>query len=77
MKQILPWCLAISFLAICNPALSAEDSGKAEAEKMTIESIIASCEEQYTVETYPDAEERNKLIDQCIEDNSAALKEKE
>jgi hypothetical protein len=28
------------------------------------------CEEQYTPETYPDDEERNRLIEQCINDNS-------
>ena len=37
-----------------------------------IEKVITMCEEQYNENVYPDVEERNKLVDQCIEENSSS-----
>lgn len=36
--------------------------------------IIAMCEETYTVEKYTDEEERNNLIDQCINESAEPQK---
>lgn len=77
MKQFLFLCITTLALTISSPVFSA-DENKDEMDdpsKMTIEKVIASCESQYTAETYPDTEERNKLIDQCIEENSVNIKE--
>lgn len=72
MKSVLSCCLALVLLAMYSPAFSAEDS---EADKAGIESVIASCEQEYTVEAYPDEEERNKIIEQCIEKNASTSTE--
>lgn len=66
MKRQLPLFLALITLLMSSPLFAADNDSK-----MNIEKVIASCEEQYTAETYPNEEERAKLIEQCIEDNTA------
>jgi hypothetical protein len=73
MKLYQPLFLALLTLAVSCPVLASES--QSDSGKMNIELVIATCEEQYTAEMYPDAEERSKLIDQCIEDNSAGQSE--
>jgi hypothetical protein len=72
MKSYLPWSLAILLLAASGSTLMAEEKAEGESGKMSIEMIVENCEKQYNEENYPDPDERNKLIDQCIDDNSAA-----
>jgi len=77
MKQFFFLCMAALALTISNPVFSADENkdDMADSSKMTIEKVIESCESQYTSEAYPDTEERNKLVDQCVEENSAGIKE--
>jgi len=75
MKQFFYMCMAVLALAVSSPVFSADENKDADDSKMTIEKVIASCESQYTADMYPDPEERSKLIDQCVEENSANIKE--
>lgn len=75
MKQIFFICMASLALSISSPVFSAEEGKEMDdSSKMMIENIIASCEKQYTAEMYPDTDERNSLIDQCVEDKSVESK---
>jgi len=71
MKSYLPWSLALLLLVANSSALMAEEKAEG-AGKMSIEAIVENCEKQYSEENYPDPDERNKLIDQCIDEKSAA-----
>ena len=69
MKYYLSLCTALLMLALSTSLFAAEEGS---SEKMTEEAAITTCEGKYTAETYPDEDERNKLIDQCVTDNTAA-----
>ena len=70
MKTKLLFCLcALSLLATSVVFAAEEEGGMKESDA---EAVIAKCEDQYTSEAYPNEEERDKLIDQCIADNSPA-----
>lgn len=69
MKSYLSWSLALLILLAGSSSLMAEE--KAEG-KMSIEQVVENCEKQYNEQNYPDPDERNKLIDQCIDENSAS-----
>ena len=71
MKSYLPWFMALLLLVANSSALMAEEKAEGGG-KMSIESIVENCEKQYSEEQYPDPDERNKLIDQCIDEKSAA-----
>ena len=73
MKAYLSLTFAAMLLVGAAPVLSADD----DSDKMKIEKVIVACEEQYSEEKYPDADERNKLIDKCIEENSPASPQQE
>jgi hypothetical protein len=75
MKFVLACCLALCLAVFYSPAFSAEESDNSDSAKTSIESIIASCEQEYTVDSYPDEEERNKMIEQCIEKSSSTSTE--
>lgn len=68
MKTTLLFCLS-AFLLLATTTLFAADE---KADASDSDAVITMCENQYTAETYPDEEERNKLIDQCISENSPA-----
>lgn len=68
-KSLIIFGMAI--LAINVPVLFAAEQDESGASKMNIEKVVDMCEGQYNESVYPDPEERNKLIDQCIEENSA------
>lgn len=55
------------------PAAYAGDAEKQDG-KMEIEKVIESCEKMYTAETYPDDQERQNYIEQCIDENAANIK---
>ena len=38
-----------------------------EEQAIDVDQVIAMCEEQFSAETYSDENERNRLIDECIE----------
>jgi hypothetical protein len=71
MKTKLLLCLSVLFL-VATTTVFAADENDTEAQASDSDTVIAMCESQYTAETYPDEEERNKLIDQCITENSPA-----
>ena len=70
MKTSLALVFTVVISAISAPVWSAEDE---DSKSMQIEKIIAACEAQYTEEGVPDPEERNKLIDQCIDEQTAKI----
>lgn len=45
-----------------------------EEQDIDVDKVIAMCEDQFTMETYPDENERNRLIDECIENQLNAGK---
>lgn len=72
MKQFFFMCITSLALSISSPVFSADENKEMDdSSNMNIENIIASCEKQFTAEMYPDTDERNNLIDQCVEDNSS------
>lgn len=72
MKYLSTWVLALTLLIAPYSILLAEEKTDSEAGQLSIEKIIADCEKQYNEQIYPDSDERSKLIDQCIDDNSAS-----
>jgi hypothetical protein len=74
MKTKLLLCL-FALLLVTTTTLFAADENDAEAKPADSDTVIAQCESQYSAETYPDEEERNKLTDQCIDENSPASAE--
>lgn len=70
MKSYLSWALVLLFILLSNTTLMAEENTGGESGQLSVEKIVEDCEKQYTEETYPDPDERNKLIDQCIDDNT-------
>ena len=72
MKQNLSWCLIALFLFANGSLIAAEEQAEGDQGKMSVEKIIEDCEKQYNEQNYPDADERNRLVDQCIDDNTAA-----
>lgn len=66
MKAKLLFCLAAMITLASTAAFAADDDKSVDAG-----AVIAMCEDQYTAEAYPNDEERNQLIEQCISDNSA------
>jgi hypothetical protein len=69
MKVILSWSLVLLFLISATPILAADEQGGAA---MKIEEIIAECEKKFPEGSNPDPEERDKLIDKCIDEKTAA-----
>jgi hypothetical protein len=63
MKKII-LASAILFGSVLFSAAFAQDQ---EQEGVDVDKVIAMCEEQFSVETYSDENERNRLIDECIE----------
>jgi hypothetical protein len=74
MKTKLLLCLS-ALLLLSTTSLFAADEDTAKADASDSDAVITMCENQYTMEIYPDEEERNKLIDQCITENSPAAAE--
>jgi hypothetical protein len=38
-----------------------------QEQTIDVDQVIAQCEEQFSPENYPDENERNRVIDECIE----------
>ena len=72
MKSYLPWSMAVLLFAATGSTLMAEEKADGDSGKMTIEMVVENCEKQYNEQNYPDPDERNNLIDQCIDENSAS-----
>ena len=68
MKTKLLLCLS-AFLLMTASTLFAADE---KADASDSDAVITMCENQYTAETYPNEDERDKLTDQCISENSPA-----
>jgi len=73
MKTKMYFLLSAIFILTSTPVFSADD----DSDKMKIEKIISTCEDQYPEDKYPDADERNKLVDKCIEENSPSSAQQE
>lgn len=62
--------LVLAGLIYFTSAIASEE-GQAEQQSMsspTGDEVVAMCEEKFSADNYPDEEERNKLIDACIND---------
>lgn len=71
MKVFLSWTLALLLLISATSLLASEEQG-GSAGAMKIEQIIEACEKQHPEGNFSDPEERDKAIDQCIDDKTAA-----
>lgn len=69
MKSYLPWLLVVLLFAVGGSTLMAAEKSDSESGKMSIEAVVENCEKQFNDEKYPDEEERNKLIDKCIDEH--------
>lgn len=70
MKPYLRYApMFILLIALSSTPLAQENTVN-ESGQLSIEKIVEDCEKQYSEQIYPDPEERNKLIDQCIDDNT-------
>jgi len=72
MKAYLPLALASLLGLGVTPLFAADEQAGEGSGKMKIEQVISACEEQFPEDKYPDVDERNKLIDQCIDEKSAS-----
>ena len=70
MKTKLLFCLSALLLLINSSVFAAEEEGDMKASDA--EAVVTQCENQYTADAYPNEAERDKLIDQCIAENSPA-----
>ena len=55
----------------CATVIAAEEND----DKMSVASTdeyVSSCEKQFSADVYPDADERNALIDQCVNEKEEA-----
>ncbi len=62
MKKLLV-ASAVLFGSLLLSVAFAQD----EQQAVDVDQVIAKCEEQFSAETYTDENERNRLIDECIE----------
>ena len=69
MKSYLPWLLAVLLFAVGSSTLMAAEKSSSDNGKMSIEEVVENCEKQFSEQKYPDEDERNKLIDQCIDEH--------
>ena len=65
MKKII-LASAVLVGAVLFGAAFAQDQEQ-EQESIDVDKVIAMCEDQYSTETYSNENERNRLIDECIE----------
>jgi hypothetical protein len=66
--------LAASIVLVGSVLLSVAFAQDQEQEEVDVDRVIAMCEDQFNVESYSDENERNRLIDECIEDQLNAGK---
>lgn len=71
MKVFLSWTLASLLLISATSLLASEEQGESSG-AMKIEQIIEECEKKHPEGNFSDPEERDKAIDQCIDDKTAA-----
>ncbi|WP_455199261.1 hypothetical protein [Kaarinaea lacus] len=75
MKQFFLLCMTLIALSASSAVFSAEDSKDMdESSNQAMDKLIAACEKQYTADSYPNVEERENLIEQCIDDKAAEMK---
>ena len=65
MKKII-FASAVLIGSLLLGSAFAQDQDQ-EQEGVDVDKVIAMCEEQFSVESYSDENERNRLIDECIE----------
>lgn len=74
MKHYVSWLLTlVMFLTVSTIVLAEEKTDTEGNSQLAIEKIVDDCEKQYNEQNYPDPDERNNLIDQCIDEKSANL----
>lgn len=70
MKVLLSWTLSLLFLISVTSVIASEEEGGSSS-SMKIEKVIEECEKQYPEGNFSDPEERDKAIDQCIDEKTA------
>lgn len=68
-SMLILFALVVSVTSL--PVWSAEEAD-GDSKSMQIEKIIEACENQFKEEDITDPEERNRLIDQCIDEQTAS-----
>ena len=61
--------LLVGMFYISNVLASQEEQGGQQSVEPSGDEIVAMCEDKYSSENYADEEERNGLIDKCINDS--------
>ncbi|MGD8591437.1 MAG: hypothetical protein PVF82_01315 [Gammaproteobacteria bacterium] len=64
MKKIVLASAVLLGSLLLGSAFAQDDQ---DQEGVDVDKVIAMCEEQFSVESYSDENERNRLIDECIE----------
>ena len=71
MNKLATVTAALLLSFFCATVIASEEND----DKMSVASTdeyVTSCEKQYSADVYPDAEERNVLVDQCINEKEEA-----
>jgi hypothetical protein len=68
MKKSLLSLVLFGFVVSAS-AFAAGEEQESQATDAEVDAAIAMCEEKYSAESYADEEERNTLINQCVDDS--------
>ena len=74
MNKVLYLTILFLIAVFSFSKVSASEEGQ-QSELLSADEIVAMCEDKYGVESYSDDEERNNLIDKCINDSIGDTKE--
>jgi hypothetical protein len=68
--------LIVASAVLLGSLLSSVSFAQEEEQAIDVDQVVAQCEDKFSTETYTDENERNRLIDECIENNLNAGKTK-
>ena len=71
MKVLMSWTLALLFLVSAASVIASDEEG-GSGSSAKIEKIIEECEKKLPESNFSDPEERDKAIDQCIDEKTAS-----
>lgn len=64
-KSLFASAVLVGLLSLLGVAYAADE--EQDQKSVDVDQVVSMCEEQYSAESYADENERNRLIDQCIE----------
>ena len=59
--------VSLAILVLTVSMLSVTFAQEQDQESADVDQVVAMCEEQFTEDSYPDVNERNQLVEECIE----------